>query len=392
MFPLLSAIGLLALTPVVMTTVAESATLLVGGGPAGTVSAVAFDGASFTVIANNTIQGTAASWLLFRENSVNLYAVDENSNTMRLFDFDASTNAISLRQTANGSSGVVSLAFNADRTRMASASFGAGALNFWDVGSLDGSMVLLQEIASDDALGPNLVRQDAPHPHQVQIDPSGRFFVANDLGTDTVLVVGADGDNFSITTHFRVDQPGCGPRHGAFFPPGASIATHYILLCEMLNLVNVLELSYRDDSIQFTTVQVLSTFGPDFPPVNLSSSTAGEIQVSPDGRDVYVSNRNTGNETDSISHFAAVTGNNGSVELEFRGTISSGGLVPRMISLGLDGLDNVLFATNQDGAFGLAAFSRREDGSLDSEPLASLPLSVFGSAGQGPQFVQEVRI
>lgn len=59
--------------------------LLIGGGPSGTVSAADFDGTSFTIVANHTVPGTSASWLLFKEPNL-LYAVDENSNTTRLFN------------------------------------------------------------------------------------------------------------------------------------------------------------------------------------------------------------------------------------------------------------------------------------------------------------------
>lgn len=58
--------------------------VLIGGGPSGTISVADFDGSSFDIVANNTIAGTSASWLLFKEPNL-LYAVDENGNTTRLF-------------------------------------------------------------------------------------------------------------------------------------------------------------------------------------------------------------------------------------------------------------------------------------------------------------------
>lgn len=59
--------------------------VLIGGGPSGLVGAADFDGSSFEIVANDTIAGTSASWLLFKEPNL-LYAVDENSNTTRLFN------------------------------------------------------------------------------------------------------------------------------------------------------------------------------------------------------------------------------------------------------------------------------------------------------------------
>jgi 6-phosphogluconolactonase (cycloisomerase 2 family) len=370
--------------------------LLIGGGPSGSVLAADFDGSSFKIVANNTIAGTSASWLLFKEGTNQLYAVDENSNTTRLFNFDIAANSLTLVQNATGSAGVVFLEFTADGTNMLGASFGQGTVDVWDVAPDTGLLTLNTQLVSNDPLGPNTARQASPHPHQALLDPSGRFFVVNDLGTDTLLVIDSAADSFAITNHVRVQPPGCGPRHGVFWPPLApgaapAQATHYFLVCEVLSLVLVFELDYAGgDTIEFTQVQTLSTFGEAFPPANATTAAAGEIQVSVDGTDVYVSNRLTGNATDSIAHFGVEVGSAGEVSLAFRDTISSGGLVPRMFSLAL-GAERFVFVTNQGGDLGLVAFRRNADGSLDPTPAASLPVSVFGLDGFGPQFVQQIQ-
>ena len=387
--------------------------LLIGGGPSGTIAAADFDGTTFKMVANNTMPGTSASWLLFRPGSTNLYAVDENSESTRLFDFNPASNEISLLQNATGSSGVVSLEFSGDLSTIVGAAFGQGRLDIWDT-SPDtapegaGRLSLRRQIVSNDALGPNTARQEAPHPHQVVLDPTRRFFVAPDLGTDTLLVIDSADEAFAVTNRVRVQPPGCGPRHGAFYPRnlGGDPATHYIVLCEMLSLVQVFEVAYAPDSLRFTPIQTLSTFGPDTPPANLSSSTAGELQLSADGRDLYVSNRNTGNDTDSLSHFSirlggaadnaedpaadAAAGAPGTLSLAFRQSVSAGGKVPRMFSLSA-GDERFVFVANQDGELGLVAMRRNEeDGSLDPTPVASMPLSTFGGPMMGPQFVQQI--
>lgn len=374
--------------------IAASVKLLIGGGPSGSVLAADFDGTSITIVANNTIPGSSASWLLFRENTNILYAVDENSDTTRLFNFDAATNALTLVQNATGSSGVVFLDFTADGNSMVGASFGQGTVDVWDLAPETGALTLRKQIISNDPLGPNLERQDKPHPHQALLDTSGRFFVVPDLGTDTLLIIDSAEDAFTVSNRIRVETPGCGPRHGVFFPPvpaggAAREATHYFLVCEMLSLVLVFEVSYTGATIELDHVQSLSTFGTDFPPADAAGTTAGEIQVSVDGRDVYVSNRGTGNETDSISHFGVEGGVDGGVSLGFRDVVSTRGRVPRMFSLAL-GAERFVFVANQGGELGLVAFRRNADGSLVTEPAASLPLGVFGVEGFGPQFVQQI--
>jgi 6-phosphogluconolactonase (cycloisomerase 2 family) len=135
---------------------------------------------------------------------------------------------------------------------------GEGRVDIWDIA--DGSLSLIKQIVSDDVLGPNAARQEAAHPHQSLLDNSGRFFVVNDLGTDTILVIDSQNDDFEVVNRVRVTPDGCGPRHGAFFPTNTEFATHYFLLCELLNLVEVFQLTYTGNSIQFFPVQTLSTF------------------------------------------------------------------------------------------------------------------------------------
>ena len=75
---------------------AENALLLLGGGGAtGSILAANFDGSAFTVIANDTRAGTGPSWLLFKEPNL-VFAVDENSNTTRLFNVSPSQPLCSL--------------------------------------------------------------------------------------------------------------------------------------------------------------------------------------------------------------------------------------------------------------------------------------------------------
>ncbi|CAK7225818.1 hypothetical protein SCUCBS95973_005991 [Sporothrix curviconia] len=381
--------------------VSPNPVLLIGGGASGSIVAATFDGTSFSIVANTTTAGTDPSWLLYQDPN-RVYAVDENSNTTRLFQFNTTTNAFDLQQEATGSSGVVYLAMNLESTRMVGAAFGEGQVDVWTVSPDDGSLNLLTQIVSDDPLGPNTARQDAPHPHQALLENSGRFFVVNDLGTDTILVIDSLDDAFSVVNHVRVPDAGCGPRHGAFFPAtGSDYPTNYLLVCEMLSVVEVFSLNFTGDgNLTFAHLQTISTFDPLQPPANATTATAAEIVVSADNQHAYVSNRNTGNATDSVAHFG-ITGAIGSssggdaLVLTFVETISSGGLSPRMFSLNNDNAESLVFLANQDGALGLLAIGRDSaSGNLtaDTATAPNVPLSVFGAAGEGPQFVQQVPI
>lgn len=383
------------------------------------VGAADFDGKSFDIVANETVAGTSASWMLFKEPNL-LYAVDENSNTTRLFNvrtapprprhalnlnrrrttqfadipyltpffkFDPDTNDLTLVQNATGSSGVVFLEFTKDKSIMVGAAFGEGQIDVWDLDDKDGTMTLQKQIPVGGDPGPVVGRQDSPHPHEILLDPTGDFFVVPDLGTDTVLVI--DSAKFEIVNRITIDPPGAGPRHGSFFPLGKDTkATHFILACEIASLVKVFELDYTGDSLDFKEIQSRSTFGADFPPANATSASAGELVIDADNKNVYVSNRLTGNATDSISHFS-IDITDSKTPLAFVDQISSGGLVPRMFSLSND--NDILFSTNQDGENGLLAFARdSKTGSLTEKPVASVARDTFGAPSFGPQFAMEV--
>lgn len=166
----------------------------------------------------------------------------------------------------------------------------------------------------------------------------------------------------------------------------------------MTNQLQVFSVSYDGAGVSFTRTQELSTYGAAFPPANATTAAAGEVVVTGDGKDVYVSNRLTGNDTDSISHFKVkhIAGEGGSpckpapgsIELEFVEALSSGGAVPRMFSLSND--EKILFSTNQNAGAGLLAFNREDAGKLTASSAASIPVSAFGEVGFGPQFVQQI--
>ncbi|KAF6843329.1 6-phosphogluconolactonase-like protein 4 [Colletotrichum musicola] len=372
-----------------------SAKVLLGGSQ--NIAVAEYNGKEFKITANvSGADAGAASWMAFKEPNL-IYAVDENSNFTRLFKYDASANKIEYVTNGTGALGVVSLAFNADKTRLVGTSYSEGKIDIWDITS-EKEMKLVKQLQSNDTLGPNAERQDANRAHQAILDPSGRFFAVSDLGSDTVLIVDSKDDAYEIVTRNKVPAAGCGPRHGVWYPAKAKQATHFILACELTNQLQVFSVSYDGTGVAFTRTQELSTYGAAFPPANVTTAAAGEVIVSGDGKDVYVSNRLTGNDTDSIAHFKVkqVAGQGGSpckpapggIELEFFESLSSGGAVPRMFSLSTD--EKILFSTNQNAGAGLIAFNREDAGKLTVSSAATIPVSKFGDVGFGPQFVQQI--
>ncbi|KAJ4213829.1 hypothetical protein FSOLCH5_009365 [Fusarium solani] len=334
----------------------------------------------FQLTLDQEIEG-GNSWMAFSSPNL-LYAVDENSDNLRLFEVDLKGNKLTKKtESKEGSTGVVHLEFNKAKTRLVGAAYGNGTIDVWNTEK--GGLKFIKTIKSPGELGPNTERQAASHPHQSNLDPSGRYFAVNDLGTDSVVIIDSKDDAWKVASNNKVTA-GCGPRHGVFYPSGAEKATHYIVGCELSNTAIVYKVTYEENTLSFTESQTISTYGKDEPPKDPKKAAVGEVILAPNNKDLYISNRLSGYDTDSIAHFTIAKCGT----LTFVDSVSTGGLLPRMISFSATAQH--VFAGNQDGPSGLVALKRGSNGKLQEKPIASLPGSKFGEAGFGPQYVQQI--
>lgn len=135
-------------------------------------------------------------------------------------------------------------------------------------------------------IGPSEERQSASHIHQVILDPTGKFIVAPDLGSDCVHVYSTHNDSFPLTALPDVNlEPGSGPRHGVFQTAGDN--TFFHLVSELANNITTFNVSYDGHSMSMTQIGQVSTFGDNPVP---SGALAGEIILSPSGY-ITISNR-----------------------------------------------------------------------------------------------------
>ncbi len=128
-------------------------------------------------------------------------------------------------------------------------------------------------------------RQEAPHPHSMQSDPSGTFALAADLGADRLYVYRVDdaaGLAPAATPYFSTD-PGSGPRHFAFHRAGNGMRVY--LINELANTVDVLD--YDETSGNMKRIQGVTTLPAGWE----GESTTAEVRVHPGGRFLYGSNR-----------------------------------------------------------------------------------------------------
>lgn len=124
--------------------------------------------------------------------------------------------------------------------------------------------------------GTNPARQDAPHPHEVILDPTGSFILSPDLGADLVRVFTIDKKTSALTESKPLQAPpGTGPRHGGFHVTHGE--TFFFLASELGNTVTSYKVTYGRNSLSFKEVFVTGIEGKHPIPPNV---TAAEVVLT----------------------------------------------------------------------------------------------------------------
>ncbi|MGW8359091.1 lactonase family protein [Streptomyces wedmorensis] len=193
----------------------------------------------------------------------------------------------------------------------------------------DGTARAATAVLAHEGSGPVADRRRAPHAHQVLPDPSGRWVVSVDLGTDSVRICALDADTGALTLHDETAlRPGTGPRHLAFHPAGTYA---YVLneleptltVCRWDAVAGVLE------PVGETSVVPEGATGPSHP---------SEVVVAPDGRFLWAAVR--GDDTVAV---LALDADGAGARLV--ATVPCGGRWPR--DLTLDPAGRRLYAANE---------------------------------------------
>jgi 6-phosphogluconolactonase len=289
------------------------------------------------------------SFLTISPNHRFLYAVSEDplslgppldhASYVSAFAIDATTGTLRLLNTVPAS-GTSTCYISIDKTGkyVMMANFGSGSVSVVRVkedGSLGELSAFIQNIGH--SVDPGI--QTEPHTHSILVSPDNRYAIVSDLGLDKVLIFRFDAATGKLSPPdppFATVYPGGGPRHFAFDPAGK----FGYQLSEMSGTVDV----YAWDSSKgtLTEVQRAQTTPHDFIGINHSA----EIEVHPNGKFLYESNRRTKSETegapDTIGVFAidSKTGMLSPVEQSL-----SGGVMPRNFKIDPSGA--FLLAANQ---------------------------------------------
>lgn len=252
--------------------------------------------------------------------AVAAYTVDEKSGDLQLINMHDA-----------GGTATCSVAFDLSNRVLLVANYSSGSVasfRILDTGDL-ASGSLIQHFGTSADAG----RQSGPHAHCLFPDPSGKFALACDLGTDEVFIYKIDPNNGTLRPHdpavAKITPAGGGPRHIAFSPNGKFAYVNH----EMGNKVTAFAWDAGDG--QLTELQVISTLPDGFD----GKSYTSEIIVAPSGKFLYVSNRGH----DSLAIFA-IDAKSG--KLTPTGHVSTGGNFPR--NFVIDPTGRYIIAANQN--------------------------------------------
>jgi 6-phosphogluconolactonase (cycloisomerase 2 family) len=210
----------------------------------------------------------------------------------------------------------------------------------------DGGLGQVRSVLEHEGDGPVRERQEAPHAHAVVSDPTGRWALSVDLGTDSVRVCEllADSGELEIERELGL-RSGIGPRHLTFHPDGS----HAYVLNELDSVVTVCSWDPEKGSLRPLSETRLLPDGVE------GENYPSELVVAPGGRFAWAANR-------GHNSIAVLAVDESGESLELLDTVSCGGDWPRHLTL--DPAGTRLYAANQNS--GNVAW-------FDVDPATGLP-------------------
>ncbi|MCM6777818.1 lactonase family protein [Nocardia sp. CDC159] len=310
------------------------------------IAAATVDSATGRLVVDEVVEVADPSFLAISPDGGRLYAVNEGSGPGSVTAVDLRSSRV-LNSVAVQGNGPTHLCVAPDGRAVLTANYGSGSVSVVAL-SGDGRLGGVTDVVRHSGTGPDPERQEGPHAHQVLFDPSGRWFLAVDLGADAIYVYRlAEG---KLNQRARVAMtPGSGPRHLRFHPDGQRV----YVANELGSTVTVCR--WRADTGELVAGQSIPADMRGGGPRNYPSAPV----VSRDGRFLYLANRGR----DAIATFAIL----GDMLIPLAST-PCGGVFPR--DLTLDPSGRRLYAANQKS---------NAVTWLTIDPITGLPQGVAGA-------------
>lgn len=210
------------------------------------------------------------------------------------------------------------------------ANYGSGSIAIFPIKS-DGSLAAASDFIQYSGSSVHPERQQGPHSHSINLSPDNRFVFVADLGQDKLFVYRFDPEKGKLTPNnppFATLHPGAGPRHFVFHPSGRFL----YVINEIQSTITTF--AYHAATGALKELQTITTLPKDFTGTN----TTADVQVHPNGKFLYGSNRGH----DSITVFSINPRAGTLTPVEW---VPTQGKTPR--SFGIDPSGSWLIAANQ---------------------------------------------
>ncbi|ORY64979.1 Lactonase, 7-bladed beta-propeller-domain-containing protein [Pseudomassariella vexata] len=358
-------VGLLSLS---LAVVPSSAALLYVSSYAGTITTLSLtipsgNASSATLEAISTSDGCAPSpaWLTLDYPNSRLYCTDEGlttpNGTVSSFQTSDDGSLVQLDKIDVISGPVSAVIYGEGGDGLALAQYGGSSFTTLSIADAAALTVLQSETYKLSQPGSNPSRQEASHPHEALLDPTGDYILVPDLGADLVRIFKVEEGGLEWTSvDPLVTVPGTGPRHAAFLATDEK--TFMYLVGELANTITGYEVVYNSNStLSFVELFAINTHGEG--ETVPKGTTAAEIELSPDEKFLVVSSRGENSFTipnfdptnsteiisDAIISFSLDHATGGLTHVQ---TAPSGGRIPRQFSINKAG-DMVAIGLQSDG-------------------------------------------
>ncbi|KAJ6190815.1 hypothetical protein N7519_000836 [Penicillium mononematosum] len=326
-----------------------------------TLSLDSGNGNSLSITSSLKTCGDAPSWLTFDSSTRTLYCSDHSGNgtingSLSSYSVDQDGRLTELAKTVDVGSAVHSTIYGGKHGRekyLAIAHYGGSALSTFalPLSSDKEALQVFRYQMSQPGIKP---QQNAPHPHQVILDPTGDFLLVPDLGADQVRV---------------------GPRHGLFWKSTSDSAqaplTMLYTLSELGGHFNAFVVSYLPSGcLGFRETQSFVPYpGGQLP----AGATPAELAMA--GNSLYASIRFDQGFPPNDSIATLARSSNGTVT--FSQITSSYGTIPRTFVVNKKG---TLVAIGDQGSSNVAIVRRDPESGTLGKLVANLQVGQPGQA------------
>ncbi|KAK3944925.1 Lactonase, 7-bladed beta-propeller-domain-containing protein [Diplogelasinospora grovesii] len=306
-------------------------------------------GTGLQTVASTTDCGVQPSWLTLDKTDPSIvYCVDESwgktNGTLASFR-KAKNGSLSLLSKVGTIGGPVNAVVYGEGNRgLAVADYAGGGFSTFDIAHPSTLAPLQSQVFTLPHPGVVPDRQEAPHPHEAILDPTGDYLLVPDLGSDLVRIFAINRTSLAYTPVTPlVAAPGSGPRHGVFLTTEAG-KTFFYLIAELANTITGYEVTYnkKNSTLSFTQFYLSGSHG--LGNAVPAGAAAAEIALSPDKRFLIASSRNEASFTipnfdpknattipsDALINFSVDADNGNLTAIQ---TVPAGGMVPRHFSI-----------------------------------------------------------